>query len=205
MQGVLAAAQHRHVLSTVEKGVAGCAPAYAVPFQPGQPRDAGHCAGSAGCQNHRVCRVRACQCFYGQTVGPCQPHGFGLHELHPQPPGVLDATAFQLRPGDRLGEAVIIFDLFGACQRPGALGQHGGLHPGAHGVQSGGHPRWAGTYNNNVGHGVAPLPDYPLSQTLRVCQLPQGDAFRCSGQLSGFSRRLPHGGAAERSEAEGVF
>ena len=159
VQGVLAAAQHRYVLSTVEKGIAGGAPAYAVAFQPGQPRDAGHCAGSACRQNDRICRVRARQRFHSQTVGPCQPHGLGLHKLHPQPPGVLDAAAFQLRPGNRLGEAVIIFDCFGACQRPGAFGQHDGLHPGAHGVQSGGHPRRAGTYDNDIGHGVAPLPD----------------------------------------------
>ena len=157
MQGVLAAAQHRHVLSAVEKGIAGGAPAYAMAFQPGQPRDVRHRAGSTRCQNDRICRVRACQRFHGQTVGPCQPHGLGLHELHPQPPGVLDAAAFQLRPGDRLGEAVIVFDLFGARQRPGALGQHGGLHPGTHGVQGSGHPRRAGTYDDDVGHGVAPL------------------------------------------------
>ena len=46
---------------------------------------------------------------------------------------------------------------------------------------------------------------YPFRHRLRRCHLPQGDGFSSSGKVSGSVQRRPLGGAAERSEAEGVL
>ena len=80
--------------------------------------------------------------FYRKFIRIGQSHGFGGHKPHPQAFGVLNAAALQLRTGNRLSKAVVVFDLLGPVQRTGALGQHGGVHP-----------RAAGTYDHNVGHG----------------------------------------------------
>ena len=153
MQGVLAAAQHRHVLSTVEKGVAGGTIAHAVPLQPGKARNARHRPGCTRGKDHSVRRVIFIHCFYGEFIRIGQAHGFGCDESHTKALCILDAAAFQFRTGDRLGKAVIVFNFFGAVQRTGAFGEHRGIHPGADSVQRGGNACRAGTYNDDAGHG----------------------------------------------------
>ena len=156
MQGVLAAAQHRHVLSTVEKGVAGGAIAHAVPLQPGKARDARHRPGCARGQNDRVRRVIFARSFYCEFIRIGQAHGFGCDESHTKALCILDAAAFQLRAGNRLGKAVVVFNFFGAVKGTGAFGEHRGIHTGADSVQSSGNARRAGTDNDNAGHGITP-------------------------------------------------
>ena len=153
MQGVLAAAQHRHVLSTVEKGVAGGAIAHTVPLQPGKTRDARHRPGCTRGKDHSVRRVIFIHCFYGEFIRIGQAHGFGCDELHAQTSGVFHAAAFQLCTGNRLGKAVVVFNFFGAVKGTGAFGEHRGIHTGADRVQSSGNARRAGTDNDNAGHG----------------------------------------------------
>ena len=159
MQGVLAAAQHRHVLSTVEKGIAGGATAHTVPLQPGKARDARHRPGGACGQNDGVRRVIFIHCFYGEFIRIGQAHRFGRDELHAQTSGVFHAAAFQLRTGDRLGKAVVVFNFFGAVKGTGAFGEHRGIHTGADSVQSSGNARRAGTDNDNAGHEEPPPSD----------------------------------------------
>ena len=50
-------------------------------------------------------------------------------------------------------------------------------------------------------HGEKPLPSAHCVRS----HLPQGDGFSGGGKLCGSAERRPLGGAAERSEAEGVF
>ena len=95
--------------------------------------------------------------FYRKFIRIGQSHGFGGHKPHPQAFGVLDAAALQLRTGNRLSKAVVVFDLLGPVQRTGAFGQHGGVHPRADRVQCRRHARRAGTYDHNVGHGGSPF------------------------------------------------
>ena len=82
----------------------------------------------------------------------CQAHGFGRDHVHAQTLCVFNAAALQLGTGDGLGEAVVVLDFFGAVEGTGAFGQHGGVHPGTHGIQCRRHPRRAGTDDHNVGH-----------------------------------------------------
>ena len=153
MQGIGSAAQHGHILAAVEKGVADGTPAHAVALQPGKARNARHRTGGPRGQDHRVRRVIFPYGFYREFIRIGQPHGFGGHKPHPQAFGVLNAAALQLRTGNRLSKAVVVFDLLGPVQRTGALGQHGGVHPRADRIQCGRHARRAGTYDHNVGHG----------------------------------------------------
>ena len=156
MQGVLAAAQHRHVLSTVEKGIAGGAIAHTVPLQPGKARDARHRPGCARGKDHSIRRVIFIHCFYCEFICIGQAHRFSRDELHAQTSGVFDAAAFQLRTGNRLGKAVVVFNFFGAVKGTGAFGEHRGVHTGADSVQRSGNARRAGTDNDNAGHGTTP-------------------------------------------------
>ena len=136
MQGVLAAAQHRHVLSTVEKGITGGAIAHTVPLQPGKARNARHRPGCACGQNDRVRRVIFVHGFYCEFICIGQAHRFGSDESHTKALCILDAAAFQLRTGNRLGKAVVVFNFFGAVKGTGAFGEHRGVHTGADSVQS---------------------------------------------------------------------
>ena len=159
MQGVLAAAQHRHVSATVEKGIAGGAIAHTVPFQSGKARDARHRPGCTRGKDHSVRRVVFAHSFYCEFIRIGQAHRFGRDELHAQTSGVFHAAAFQFCTGDRLGKAVIVFNFFGAVQRTGAFGEHRGIHTGADSVQSSGNARRAGTDNDDAGHGNPPPSD----------------------------------------------
>ena len=152
MQGVLTAAQHRHVLSTVEKGIAGGAIAHAVPFQSGKARDARHRPGCARGQNNSVRRVIFVRSFYCEFICIGQAHRFGRDELHAQTSGVFNAAALQLRTGNGLGKAVVVFNFFGAVKGTGAFGEHRGVHTGADSVQRSGNARRAGTDDYDIGH-----------------------------------------------------
>ena len=152
MQGILAAAQHGHILAAVEKGIAGGAKAYAVALQPGKAWDARHRAGSPCGKDDSVRRVICTHRFYGKFIGIGQAHGFGRDHVHAQTLCVFNAAALQLGTGDGLGKTVVVFNFFGAVEGTGAFGQHGGVHPGTHGIQCRRHPRRAGTDDHNVGH-----------------------------------------------------
>ena len=156
MQGVLAAAQHRHILSTVQKGVAGGTIAHAMPLQPGKARDARHRPGCTRGKDYSVRRVIFIHCFYCKFICIGQAHRFGRDELHAQTSGVFHAAAFQLRAGNRLGKAVVVFNFFGAVKGTGAFGEHRGIHTCADSVQRSGNARRAGTDNDNAGHGITP-------------------------------------------------
>ncbi len=168
MQGVLAVAQHRHVLSAVEKGIAGGALADAVAFQPGQPRDAaaqarrgggrrGIGGGSARWLNDRVCRVIA---------RPAFPRSNGRSKSAPRPRRCTNCTpsrrAFDARrsssgPETGWSKAGNKFR-FGSARAsaPEPLVSTVVRTPARTAYKCSGHPRRAGTYDNNVGHGVAP-------------------------------------------------
>ena len=153
MQGVLSTAQHGHIPAAVEKGIAGGAVAHAVALQPGKARNARRCPGSPGGQNDSIGGEIPGQRLHGQLVGVGQAHGLGGDELHPHGFGTLDAPVFQLGTGDGLGKAVVVLDELGPVQCAGALGQNGGLHPGAHGIQCRRDTCGAGTDDHNVWHG----------------------------------------------------
>ena len=156
MQGIFAAAQHRHILSPVEKGVAGGAAAHTMAFQLCQTGDLRCSAGSAGGQDDGIGGELAHQRLDGELVGVSQAHGLGGDELHPQRSGPFDAPAFQFGTGDGRSKAVVVLDVRGAVQCAGPFGENGRFDPCAGRVQSGRHAGRAGTDDDDVGHGKPP-------------------------------------------------
>ena len=182
MEGVLPAAQNGDLPPAVEEGVAGGAVAHPVALQfleAGQGRGG---PGGPGGQNDRVGGEFPVQRFDGQLVGEGQADGLRLDEFDPHGLRPLDAPLFQLSAGDGLGEAVIVLDALGPGQSPRPPGQHGGVDPGAGGIQRGRDPRGAGANDYNIRHnalltgGPGPPPPFLDLVCFFVFSMPRGGA-----------------------------
>ena len=153
MQCILPFTQNRCNFSAIEKRIADCAIADALPFHLFQSGNLRRKPGASRCQDHSAgFKFFFSRLHYkaGKIVVHSQTDYFAFHKFYAQPFCTGNTVCFQLRSADRLCQAVIILNPLRFCQRSAAAGNNRYISAGAFCIQGGGNTGRPAANNQNI-------------------------------------------------------